>query len=206
MECQFGITGKGYTIIASDSNAARSIIKMKGDEDKMKELSKHLVMAYNGEAVHGEEPEALWHPVSSVGLTLEQSRGSSQLPLQKPRRASTKGSRQLDSIAARIVAALPKAIPGQSAPRRLRRALLVACPLLARLPRDTRRGAFCCSRLWRALHSQHMDRFHRPDMSLEEGIDLLRMCIGELKKRFIVDLGQWTVRIVDRDGIRLVEL
>lgn len=50
MECQFGITGKGYSIIASDSNAARSIVKMKGDEDKMKELSKHLVMAYSGEA------------------------------------------------------------------------------------------------------------------------------------------------------------
>lgn len=51
-----------------------------------------------------------------------------------------------------------------------------------------------------------MDRYHRPDMSLEEGLDLLRMCIAELKKRFIVDLGQWTVRIVDRDGIRLVQL
>jgi hypothetical protein len=50
MECSFGITGKGYTIIASDSNAARSIVKMKGDEDKMKVLSKHLVMAYNGES------------------------------------------------------------------------------------------------------------------------------------------------------------
>ena len=50
MECSFGITGKGYTIIASDSNAARSIVKMKGDEDKMKVLSKNLVMAYNGES------------------------------------------------------------------------------------------------------------------------------------------------------------
>lgn len=50
MECQFGITGKGYAIVASDCNAARSIVKMKGDEDKMKVLSKHLVMAYSGEA------------------------------------------------------------------------------------------------------------------------------------------------------------
>ena len=36
MECSFGITGKGYTIIASDSNAARSIVKMKSDVDKQK--------------------------------------------------------------------------------------------------------------------------------------------------------------------------
>lgn len=50
MECQFGITGKGYTIIASDCNAARSIVKMKGDEDKIRELTQHLVMAVNGES------------------------------------------------------------------------------------------------------------------------------------------------------------
>lgn len=48
-ECSFGITGKGYTIIASDCNAARSIVKMKGDQDKQKVLSNHLVMAVNGE-------------------------------------------------------------------------------------------------------------------------------------------------------------
>ena len=50
MECSFGITGQGYCLIASDSNAARSIVKMKGDEDKMKVLSEHLVMAYSGES------------------------------------------------------------------------------------------------------------------------------------------------------------
>lgn len=50
MECSFGITGQGYTIIASDSNAARSIVKMKSDEDKQKVLSEHLVMTYSGES------------------------------------------------------------------------------------------------------------------------------------------------------------
>lgn len=50
MECQFGITGKGYTIIASDCNAARSIVKMKGDQDKIAELTQHLAMAVNGES------------------------------------------------------------------------------------------------------------------------------------------------------------
>ena len=51
-----------------------------------------------------------------------------------------------------------------------------------------------------------LDRYHRPDMSLEEGLDLLRRCINELKQRFIVDLGEFTVRVVDRDGARLVKL
>lgn len=51
-----------------------------------------------------------------------------------------------------------------------------------------------------------MDRFHRPDMNLEEGLDLLRKCIDELKKRFIVDLGTWKVRVIDRQGIKEVTL
>lgn len=50
MECLFGITGKGFTVIASDGNAARSIVKMKSDEDKQKVLSQNLVMAFSGES------------------------------------------------------------------------------------------------------------------------------------------------------------
>lgn len=49
MECSFALVGKGYVIVASDTTAARSIVKMKSDEDKTKELGPHLVMAYSGE-------------------------------------------------------------------------------------------------------------------------------------------------------------
>lgn len=49
MECSFALIGKGYVLVASDTNAARSIVKMKTDEDKTKVLSPHLVMTYSGE-------------------------------------------------------------------------------------------------------------------------------------------------------------
>ena len=49
MEVSFAITGKGYALIAADTNAAHSIIKVKTDVDKIKELSPHLMMAYSGE-------------------------------------------------------------------------------------------------------------------------------------------------------------
>ena len=51
-----------------------------------------------------------------------------------------------------------------------------------------------------------LDRYHRPDMSEQEGLDLLKRCIDELKKRFIVDLGTWKVRVIDRQGIRDIQL
>lgn len=49
METSFALTGKGYVIVAADTTAARSIVKMKNDQDKVKEVSSHLLMAYSGE-------------------------------------------------------------------------------------------------------------------------------------------------------------
>lgn len=43
------ITGKGYVLVAADTVAARSIVKMKHDEDKIKVLGSHLLMSYSGE-------------------------------------------------------------------------------------------------------------------------------------------------------------
>lgn len=49
MECSFALTGKGHVIVAADTTAAHSIVKMKINEDKIKTLSPHLLMAYSGE-------------------------------------------------------------------------------------------------------------------------------------------------------------
>jgi len=50
MEVAFALTGKGYVLVASDQNAGRSILKMKTDEDKIKVLGSHLIMAHSGES------------------------------------------------------------------------------------------------------------------------------------------------------------
>ena len=49
MECLFGITGNGFTLLAADTVSARSIVVMKGTEDKSRELNPHTVLLYSGE-------------------------------------------------------------------------------------------------------------------------------------------------------------
>ena len=49
-----------------------------------------------------------------------------------------------------------------------------------------------------------MDRYHRPDMSLEEGLQLLKQCINEMRTRFVIDVGSFSVRIITREGVREV--
>ena len=39
-------------------------------------------------------------------------------------------------------------------------------------------------------------------MTLDEGLELLDKCLNELKKRFIINMPTFTVKVVDKDGIR----
>ncbi|GJN90880.1 hypothetical protein Rhopal_003894-T1 [Rhodotorula paludigena] len=51
-----------------------------------------------------------------------------------------------------------------------------------------------------------MDRWHDPNADLAQGLDLLKKCIFELETRFIVNLGGWTIRVADKDGVRQINL
>ena len=51
-----------------------------------------------------------------------------------------------------------------------------------------------------------MDRYWREGLSLEEAKSLLNKCIAELKVRYIANLPEFTVKVVDKDGIREIDL
>lgn len=41
---------------------------------------------------------------------------------------------------------------------------------------------------------------------MEEGLETLRRCIDEVAKRLVVTPGKFKVKVVDKDGVREVEL
>lgn len=45
-----------------------------------------------------------------------------------------------------------------------------------------------------------MDRHYRPGMSKDEALGVLKTCLAELKTRYIVNLPQFTVRIITAAG------
>jgi len=49
-------------------------------------------------------------------------------------------------------------------------------------------------------------RYHNPDASLEEGLAVLKRCVQELAKRLIVSPDKYKVKVVDKDGVREVNL
>ena len=64
-------------------------------------------------------------------------------------------------------------------------------------------------------HGRHSDsltcafsgvRYHNPDASLQEGLAVLKRCVQELAKRLVVSPDRYKVKVVDKDGVREVEL
>lgn len=49
-EVLLGITGKDFTIIAASKAAMRGATILKGSDDKTRQLNKHTLMAFSGEA------------------------------------------------------------------------------------------------------------------------------------------------------------
>jgi len=39
-------------------------------------------------------------------------------------------------------------------------------------------------------------------MSLEDGLDLIKRCIGELRSRFLINNPSFILKVADKDGVR----
>jgi 20S proteasome subunit beta 4 len=51
-----------------------------------------------------------------------------------------------------------------------------------------------------------MDRYYHPDMTKEEAIALIKKCIAELKTRFVANLPNWQIKIIDKAGISKIHI
>ena len=54
--------------------------------------------------------------------------------------------------------------------------------------------------------SSVFDREWTPGMDLEQGLEVVRKCIHELKTRFLISQPVFVVKVVDANGTRRVEL
>lgn len=50
------------------------------------------------------------------------------------------------------------------------------------------------------------DRDWQPDLTEEEAIEVIKKCIFELKTRFLISQPKFFIKIVDAQGIRVIDL
>ncbi len=51
-----------------------------------------------------------------------------------------------------------------------------------------------------------LDRFWKPEMTEEEGIEVIRKCIEEIKTRFLVNRSHYTVKLVNSKGVKVIHM
>ncbi|KZV80779.1 proteasome component Pre1 [Exidia glandulosa HHB12029] len=194
MECSFALTGKGYVLIAADMTSARSIVKMKHDEDKVKPLGPHLLMTYSGEP--GDTVQ--FAEYVERNLRLYQIRNHSVL---RPHSAASWIRRTLaDSLRSRSPYSVNLLVGGYDVSEHEPHLYWIDyLGTMATVP-------FAAHGYGSYFALSLLDRYHNPSASLEEGIETLKRCIDEVQKRLIIGLGKFKVRVVDKDGVREIEI
>ncbi|PPQ83347.1 hypothetical protein CVT25_003986 [Psilocybe cyanescens] len=197
METSFALTGKGYLIMAADTTAARSIVKMKVDEDKIKALSPHLLMAYSGEPGKTRDTVQFAEYVER-NIRLYQIRNL--YPLRPAAAASWIRRALATSLRSRKPYSVNLLLGGyDTATHDPHLYWIDYLGTMTEVPFAAHGyGAYFALSL--------LDRYHDPEATLEEGLATLRRCLDEVAKRLVVSPGKYKVKIVDKDGVREVEL
>jgi len=188
MEFLIGMQCKDFVLVASDTAAARSIVQFKQDQEKTIELGNSTIMSVCGES--GD--------VMQFGQYIQKN-----LQLYKMRNGYELSPKGMAHYTRRQIADSLRKNPYQVN-------MLVAghdksidkCELYfldyfgtcMNLP-------FCAHGYGSNFILSTMDRHYNEALSIEQAVKLLKRCMGELKKRFIINIPAMNVKIVDRNGI-----
>ncbi|XP_029822869.1 proteasome subunit beta type-2 [Ixodes scapularis] len=193
MECLMGVVFKDFALLAADKTSGYSIIVLKHDEDKIHKLSDNLLMAVCGEA--GDTVQ--FAEFIAKNIQLYKMRNGYEL---SPTAAANFTRRNLaDYLRSRTPYSVNLLLAGfdkQAAQPELFYMDYLAT--MAKVPYGAHGyGAFFLISV--------LDRYYREDMNEEEAVDLLKKCVFEVQKRFLVNLPAFKVQVVDKNGIRTLK-
>ncbi|KAH6569323.1 hypothetical protein BASA50_003386 [Batrachochytrium salamandrivorans] len=194
MEVLLAISGKDFVLTAADDTSARSIVVMKRGEDKSRELSSHTLMLYSGEAgdtVQFAEYIQCNARLHSIRHGIEQSTNAIA-SFTRMELAQSLRSRNPYHVNVLVAGACPKT----GAPEMYWIDYISNMSKL-NFAAHGHASYFCLST---------MDRYWHDNLTEEEAISLLRKCLDELRIRFIGNLPNFFVKIVDKNGIRQIHL
>lgn len=194
MEALIGITGEDFVIMAADRNAARSIVVMKSEDNKFRDLSNNCTICYAGEP--GDSTDFAEYIQANVRLYEKRN----ELPLS-PHAIAHYTRRQLaDALRTRSRYSTNVLIGGVGAKEDTGPGLVPQLYWLDHLAALTELP-FAAHGYAAYFVLSLLDRHWRRGITLPEGLELLRMCLMELKTRFIVNLPHFTVKIIRSSGI-----
>lgn len=180
-------------IVAADMTASRSIVKMQSNEDKIKVLGSHLLMAFSG------EPGDTVQFAEYIERNIRLAHIRNTYPLPPPSAASWIRRELADSLRSRSPYAVNLLVAGYDLPTHEPKLYWIDyLGTMASVP-------FAAHGYGSYFALSLLDKYHDPEATVEEGLATLRRCIDEVSKRLIVTPGKFKVKIVDKNGVREVD-
>ncbi|CAB4069677.1 PSMB2 [Lepeophtheirus salmonis] len=188
METFIGIAFNDFVMVATDQTCAQSILMLKNTCEKTYPLTNHLLMSTLGESgdttqfcrVYGQEYSALQdenaYEMSRSEATNFTRRNLSDY-LRSPFHVNL------------LIAAYDK---------KSDKAELYTMDYLAGMVKTEHASHGYGS----IFSSGILDRNYRPDMTVEEDYDLIKTCVAEVQKRLIMNLSNFSVQIIDKEGTK----
>lgn len=188
MEFLIGIQGEDFVLTAADRCANHSIVRMKEDVNKHHPLAKNLQMSVTGEP--GDTTNFTEYIAKNIQL-YKMRNGYDLGPIAG---ASFVRKNLADFLRSRtpfFVNALLSGCDERDGPVLYHLDYLGA---MARAP-------FASHGYGSFFSLGVLDRHWKPGMNREEVMELMKKCFAQVKKRFIINLPNFQLQIVDKDGI-----
>ncbi|MES1907955.1 MAG: hypothetical protein MHM6MM_000979 [Cercozoa sp. M6MM] len=193
MDALFGFTGADFVLIAGDAVQLRSIFKLKDNLDKLVQLDEHKILACAGP--NGDVSAFSDFILRNMELERFRNHGqrmSTHATANFTRHALAQALRRSPYQVNMLIGGYDK----NAGPS------LYFMDYLASMQKVTRGAQGYIAYFVNGL----LDRLWKEGMTQEEGLEVARKCVHEIKKRFLVDLVRFQVKIITADGIKSLEL
>jgi len=190
MDSIFALQGKDYVLVCCDSTAAYSIMKFKETEDKILPIDDNKLMGMAGEVgdrlQFGDYIQKNIHLrkyKTGIKLTTKETANFIRTEMAQALRKSP--------FHVNLVLAGYDEEDGSS---------LYWLDYMGTLQKVARGAQGYAAYFLGGL----FDNKWKPDMTYEEGLELVQYCIHELKTRFLISQNNFVIKCVDKKGIREV--
>mmetsp|Transcript_10975 Transcript_10975/g.21492 ORF Transcript_10975/g.21492 Transcript_10975/m.21492 type:complete len:192 (-) Transcript_10975:1328-1903(-) len=191
MDTLFGFVGKDFVILGCDRAARFSIVRLKDDEDKITALDGNKLLAAAGEVYDRvaltevvQRNMHLYYYRNSVPLTTHATAHYIRNTLAESLRSSPYQANL-------ILAGVDEAGPS-----------LYYIDYLGTLQKLSKAAQGYASHFLYGL----MDNYWRQDLSIEEGMELVKRCVHEMRTRFLVSQNTFLIKQVTSTGITVIEV
>ncbi|OIR58640.1 MAG: 20S proteasome subunit beta 4, PSMB2 [Amphiamblys sp. WSBS2006] len=198
MDTLLGICGRDFVAIAANRNVARSIVVMGQDKDRVLELNGNALMALVGDS---GDASAFGEYVKAI-TALEELRNNERkmsvhalASLVRKKLAEelrSRGAYQTNLLVGGCDSHATESLGVVHTPSLYWIDHLAAAQKVPYAAHGY--AAFFCTSI--------LDRAYNEDLTEEEALGLIRLCLDELRTRFLVSQGDFIIKIIDKNGTR----